>query len=153
MGETRTVLSSVVSTNDDVATALGGIEKLFDQFGFNLAVPRNRAWFLEALQGGPGVAMAKLDGLITALRAKPMLPPELDEDDLNHVAEQRAMRIACVVLGTITKPLPADAPPGLFAFNEEGQRLVADIMRVWLDTFISGLKLQSPASHGRFTQH
>lgn len=155
MGETREVLNRIVSTNDDVAVALGGIHQVCEQLGFSLYDPENARWFAEAIQESAGIAMAKLDGLVTALRAAPMLPDVLDNDDVEYVAGQRALRIVLMEEGRMRGPMPTDRSFAVRMTNEMLRRQ-EDLKEIWVETFLYGLTRGKPPGgtmRGRYTQH
>lgn len=150
MGETRTVLSRAVSTNDDIATAMGGIDKLLDQLGFNLRDSRNSMWLAQAMTGGQLVGLAKLDGLAAALRALPDLPQHQDQADLDYVAEQRALRIVLIGSG---RPLPNFTGPEPIALSADENIRLNRLKAAWLEGFSSGLARGSQPSRSRYTRH
>lgn len=145
MGATRDVLVAAASANDEIAEALGGIDKLFADLGFNLAVPKNAAWLQNAMRGGMVDALAKLDGLACALRAaRSGLPDPPDDGDLHYVADQRALRVVVIAGG---RALPTSASIGVSSIES---REIDRLAKVWVDGFNFGLR-QAGGSLHRYT--
>lgn len=129
----RSILASAASTNDTLAETLGGIDKLLDQLGFNLNVPKNAAWLQNAMRAGMADALVKLDGLAVALRAAPLLVTEPNKEDVEYVADQRALRVVLLVGG---RSIPTKAEPIPLTGAESD--MIKHLTKVWIEGFHYG---------------
>lgn len=139
MSDIYATIAAACSTNDEIATALGGIDKLLEQLGFSLTVPKNHAWLSNALRAGIADGMVKLDSLATALRASSSLPDEPDEGDVERAAEQRALRVVLVAKGIITQNHFITESTA-FSFTDDERREIERLKLVWVDGFKFGLR-------------
>lgn len=154
MGETKTALARAASANDTIAERLGSIDRLLDQLNFSLRDPQNLAWFKRAMGDGMPAGLARLDGLAIALRAAPDFldqSTQLDEVDLDYVAEQRALR---VVLLIGRGEIPNFATPTLISLSPQERLLVDRLRSVWREGFSFGLsRAQRSSQNGRYTRN